>query len=422
VAGGLQVREGRGARARPPAGGGPARRGRGRRGPVAVLSVAVAAAAASVLVLTRSGPGAPAPPAAAVLQSGPIPKFGIAPGYHILYTVTTPGLAPSSEQIWVRRPFESVDETLAGASGQGLPYLTTVTRLGREVLRAGGGQPTELSMTVTPPPVDVRLDGIVADGVRAGRLALEGREVVAGRRCVVVRSARSLRSGPLQPLRAGPTYVDTCVDADGLVLDERTVRQGRVVSERRAVTVAEGAEAASGGDFTLSGALTPEDEGGGAISALAAGSLPPGRSWVLVRPPAGFVHLGRYAVEPPQPQAFSEAGSGPGGDPTGSLVVAVDDVFVRGPDVIVIEEGEALNGARFPAPAGGVTVDLGVLGRGQLLLSAVGTTVNAEPAAGTRFVRVTGTVSPEELVAVARSLSPVDRRTSTLVRVPGGVQ
>lgn len=414
--GGLRVREDGGTRARPPAVGGPVPR-TARRVPTVVLSVAVAAATASGLVLTRSGGvGAAAP----VSPGGP--QFGVASGYHILYSVTAPGQEPASEQIWVRRPFESVDETLAGGSGEGTPYLVTVTRLGREVLHANGGQPTELSVPVAPPPVDVRLDGIVADGVHDRRLALEGRQVVAGRRCVVVRSARSLRSGPLQPLGPEQTYVDSCVDAEGLVLDERTVRRGRVVSERRAVTVAEGADAAAGADYALTGALTPENEGGGAISALAAGSLPPGRSWVLARPPAGFVHLGRYAVEPPQPQAFDGAGSGPGGEPSGSLVVAIDDVFVRGPDVIVIEEGETLDGARFPAPSGGVPVDLGGLGRGQLFLSAVGTTVNAEPGDGTRFVRITGTVSPQELTALARSLLPVDQRTSTLVRVPGGVQ
>ena len=371
---------------------------------------------ASALVLTRSGGGAPA-------AGGPAPRFGVASGYHIVYRVTAPGQAASSEQVWVLRPFESVDETLAGGSGAGAPYLTTVTRLGREVLHANGGQPTVLSVPVVPPPVDVRLDGIVGDGVRAGRLAVQGRTVVAGRRCVVVRSARSLRSGPLPLLGTGGSYVDTCVDADGLVLDERTVRQGRVVSDRRAVTVGVGAGAAAGGDYGLSGALTPEDQGGGAISALAPGSLPPGRSWVLAQPPAGFTHVGRYAVEPPQPQAFTGDGAGvPTGDAAGSLVVAIDDVFVRGPDVIVVEEGETLDGSRFPAPAGGQPVDLGGLGRGQILLSAVGTTVNAEPAGGTRFVRITGTVGPEELVAVARSLRPVDERTGTLVRVPGGVQ
>ena len=413
--GGLRVREERGARARPAAPR-PARRWR-RRGPLVVLSSALTVAAGSALVLSRSGSGGAAPASA-----GPVPHFGVASGYHILYRVTAPGQAPSSEQLWVRRPFESVDETLAGGSGQGSPYLTTVTRLGREVLHANGGQPTVLSVPVAPPPVDVRLDGIVSDGVRHGRLALEGRAVVAGRRCVVVRSARSLRSGPLQPLGAGGSYVDTCVDADGLVLDERTVRGGRLVSDRRAVVVEIGADVASGGDFGLTGSVTPEDQGGGAINALTPDSLPPGRSWILAAPPAGFVHAGRYAVEPPQPQAFTGgAGVSTGGNPAGSLVVAIDDVFVRGPDVIVIEEGETLNGARFTPPAGGEPVDLGVLGRGQLLLSAVGTTINAEPSNRTRFVRITGTVGSEELLAVARSLTPVDQRTSTLVRIPGAL-
>jgi hypothetical protein len=404
-------------RSRPP-GSAPRARSRGPvPAPLLILSIVVALAAGSAVVLTRSGGGAGA------AAAGPIPRFGVVSGYHIVYRTTVPGQAPGTEQVWVRRPFGSVDEILGGAPGSGPPTLTTVTRLGREVLQANGGQPTVLSGPVAPPPADVRIDGIVSDGVHTGRLALEGRAVVAGRRCTVLRSAGSLRSGPLRLLAAGTSYVDSCVDTDGLLLDERTVRDGRVVSDRRAVTVATGAGAASGGDYGLTGAVTPEDQGGGAISALAPGSLPPGRSWVLPRPPTGFVDVGRYAIEPPQPQAFTGGGVGPlTGDAAASLVVGIDDVFVRGSDVIVVEEGETLNGARFPAPTGGRAVDLGPLGRGQLLLSAVGTTVNAEPADGTRFVRITGTVGAAELVALARSLRPVDERTSTLVRVPGGVQ
>lgn len=400
----------------------PASRRRRRAPWLAGLAALAAGVTALVSFLVASG-GAASDGSRPAGAAGPPPTFSVPSGYHVVYRVTAPGQTPSTEQLWVRRPFETVDETLSGPPPGGSLYLATVTRLGREVLHAGSGQPTELSVPVAPAPVDVRLDGVVGAALRSGRLALEGRAVVAGRRCRILRSGRSLRSGPLPVLRGGSSYVDSCVDADGLVLDERTVKGGRLLSDRRAVSVAVGTGPAAGGDYTLKGVPTPEDQGGGAINALTPDSLPPGRSWVLSAAPQGFAHVGKYAVEPPQPQAFAQGGFGPlGSDAAGSLVVAIDDVYVRGPDIIVIEEGETMNGARFAPASGGESVDLGVLGRGQLLLSATGTTVAAEPANGTRFVRVIGNVASDLLLQVARSLTVVDQKSSTLVRVPGVVR
>jgi len=63
-----------------------------------------------------------------------------------------------------------------------------------------------------------------------------------------------------------------------------------------------------------------------------------------------------------------------------------------------------------------------VLGAGQLVLSATASSVVAEPAGESNFVRVTGTVDPRLLVQTARSLVAVDMGSrNTLVTIPGGV-
>jgi hypothetical protein len=117
--------------------------------------------------------------------------------------------------------------------------------------------------------------------------------------------------------------------------------------------------------------------------------------------------MARYAVVPSQPQAYQsrDLTANPFGPP-GSLVVSIDDVYVRGADAIVIEQGSTVNDAKFKPPSGADAVDLGpALGRGQLLLSASASEVDAEPDGGVRFVRVVGTVPSQELIALARSMT-----------------
>ena len=97
------------------------------------------------------------------------------------------------------------------------------------------------------------------------------------------------------------------------------------------------------------------------------------------------------------------------------MVTAVDDVYVRDADVVIVEQGQTLGGAPFQPPTGGRAVDLGRLGQGQVLLSAKASSVTALLGSGS-FVRVSGTVPPQDLTAVARSLEP--RPPGTIVTVP----
>ena len=355
-----------------------------------------------------------------------LPASSVPTGYHVVYVEGLPGAAASTEELWVRRPFESVDQTLSGPPPGETIFVSTVSRLGHQILHAGPtSQAALLNVPVMAAPADVRLDAVYAAARNAHLLQFRRDDVVAGRRCTVLRSAQSLRSPPLVALSAHPkSYVDTCVDETGLILREQSVRDGALATSRTAVSVAVGPAAGDEGAYAMSGVPTPYDQGGGSITPLTPDSLPPGRTWVLRQPPAGFALRGRYVVIPPQPQA-STAGPGgsaaaPGG-PT-SLVVTLEDVYVRGPDVLVVEQGGTSNNARFAPPSGGRPVDLGVLGAGQLVLAATASSVVGTPAGESKFVRVTGTVDPRVLVQTARSLVSVDMGSrNTLVTIPGGV-
>lgn len=379
-------------------------------------------ALAVVVILVVTAPWSGGPPEIGGVplgsQGGPLPSFSSpAPSaYHLVYRVTASGQPPYREELWVERPFQSMDVTGSGPAAS----LTIVSRLGAQVLKSGNGAaPTLVRVPVGPPAGDVRIDQVLAPAVAAGRLLVIGRDSVLGRACRVLRSAASLRApGPLLPLRAGNSYVDSCVDRDGIVLEERDYRNGSPTQLRRAVSLQVGMTAGAGGDYRLSAVPTPFDQGGGSFVRLTFSSSPPGVSWYPGRLPAGFVHSGRYDVIPSQPQAFSPDDPQPfgvSGLPAG-LVTELDDAFVRGPDLIVLQQGETAGGARFQPPTGGEAVDLGGMGRGQLLLSAGGSVVTAEPEGGSQFVRVSGTVDPSVLLAVARSLRV--EPPGTLVTIP----
>lgn len=396
-------------------GGQPPRRRRRRTIAAALAVVAVAAVVATTLVVTRGDGGA-----ASVAASGSA-SFAAVDAYHVTYAVTgtgsaqIPGASMTTEQLWVRRPFESVDVTLDGPPPGNTAYLTMVNRLGAQVLQSGNDQTIQLRVPAAAAPQDVRADVLIPAGLRAGLVEREGTAVVAGHPCQVFRTAASLRAGPLPPLTSDKRYTDTCLDANGIVLQERNVDHGRLLSQRRAVSVSTGAGSVAGAPFDLPGAPQPTNSGGGAFRALTLSSRPPGGSWALLHPPTGFRHVGRYAVIPPQPQAA--AASGLGSAPQAGLITEMDDVFVRGGDVIVVQQGATLNGAEFKPPPNAQSVDAGIVGSGQLQLGASMVTVTAEPYGGRRFVRVSATLPPDDVVTLARSL--VAQPGGTLTRLDG---
>lgn len=380
---------------------------RRRRGRVVAVAVLAVVAVASTLTALLAGGSRTA-----------VETFATPASYHVTYAVTTVHAVTSTEQLWVRRPFDSVDITYNGPPPGATPSLVLVYRLGVQVVKAANAQAGLLHVPAAVAPLDVRADIVVPAALRAHELKVVGHARVLGRSCQVFRTAAPLRAGPLPPLRARSSYVDTCIDRAGIVLRETQVSEGRVASDRRAVQVQTGDAALAGASFDMSGTATPFDAGGGAFTPLTLTSRPPGSSWDLRRLPSGFQHRGRFAVVPPQPQLFGQGGGGFGsmGLP-GGLVTEMDDVYVRGADVIVLQQGSTLNGAAFRLPDNAVGVDLGRLGHGQLLVAGNGTTVVAEPGNGKGFVRLSGTLPTRELVALMRALTK--QPGGTLTRLHG---
>lgn len=376
--------------------------------PVVILAVVVSAlAAVTVTLATRSSTPSYRPVA-----------FRVPVAYTVRYVVAT-GSSPTTEVLTVRRPFDEADITYAGTQATGTPNLTVVHRLGAQVLKAGNAEASRLHVPASAAPLDVRADLVVPAGLRAGALKARGSSVVAGRPCQVFRSNRPLGAGPLLPLTSTSTYTDTCIDGDGIILRETRHNAGKTVSDRRAVSVQTGDAAVATGVFDLTAAATPFDQGGGAFTALTLDSRPPGRSWALLQPPVGFQHVGRYAAVPPQPQLFAGGGQGTGqmGLP-GGLVSEMDDVYVRGADAVVLQQGSTLNGAKFALPDHATAVSLGALGNGQMLIAGNVTTVVAEPGNGEHFVRLSATLPPDDVIALMRSLAA--QPGGTLTRLPGG--
>jgi len=336
-----------------------------------------------------------------------LPAAGAAPlDYHIVYRVTTTGDVVNTEDLWVHRPFEAEDSIYAGPTVSGSPISSIVDRLGRQLVHSGG-QPSVLEPVPAPTAFDVRLDA-VAGAVKDGTLAAVGRQVIAGRDCRMYRSQQALGAGPLDGKPAAADHVDSCVDGQGLVLETRRVANGKTVQTRQATSVSVGADAA-GHQYATVGTHLPLRQGGGAVVTISDTSRPPELPfWQLASPPDGFSHAGRFAVVPPQPPA----GPAP---TTANLATEVDDVYVRGADVITVAQGQQPGSGPYQQPADGTSVDAGRVGRGQLTLSSLASSVTV-PSRSSSFVRVTGTVAPDQLLAVARSLE--QQSPGTIATVP----
>ena len=320
--------------------------------------------------------------------------------YRIVYRLDDLGderIAPSTDVVWVRQPFESRLETSSGAPpGDTLQSIqvATVDRLRLGTL----SEPLVVARVPGLAVSDLRLAPILDDSLDTGLLELREQRIVADRRCQVVRSGTLLGAGPLVPLTRAE-HADSCIDDEGLLLEEVLYRDGEPTLHRIAVEVDIAPRLASGlfdtGDIVL-----PVDKGGGSARAVDpdAGSLGP--FWVLPRnrPPDGFTRVGRFSIIPPQPNRFAA-----GQDP--AVVAGTADVFVRDADFVVVYQGGTIGQVDpFPATPGAPAIDGGALGEGELLLSALGTELRFPQRRG-RFVHVIGTLAPDDLRALARSLT-----------------
>ena len=281
----------------------------------------------------------------------------------------------------VERPFRSRLE-----SGD----LVRVADFGYFGEREAGDETEVLTAVPVPAPGDIRADLLDLD---------DGGEVrrVAGRACQVHTFGAQLLVGTV----AEGDDTESCIDADGLVLEEIVRDDDGIVTRWTALEV-DTAPAATDADFVLEGvAARSAAEGGGSLRAVEPTSRSVGQFYEIAEVPAGFVLRGRYAVVPPQE-------ANPENERTRAHVIAgVVDVWVRGIDVLVLEQGGTLG--RVPPfgghPNGTPEDELSSQYRGvaESIPGAHANEVRVLLPPG-RYVKVTGTLPIADLIEMVASL------------------
>jgi hypothetical protein len=366
---------------------------------VAVVTVSITAAivtaARHTATIRRSG--------SEVIPAGPPVAVDITPtDYRIEYRVEeriSGGVRVSTEKVSVRRPFESRLETWDGAP----PGRTRVSTEIAALARSAAERAKAAALVMQQPPAiataDVRASASLPVALAKQLVQQREQRRVAGATCQVYRSAVRLTDEPFRPPTAA-AYVDSCLDGHGLLVEEVRVASGKIDLHRVAVAV-DVTPSLAAGTFAIGAPTVDVKNGGGSTRAVDPTTTPAGQFLQLDAPPAGFTLLGRYAVVPPQPENFS--------DPLreGMRRAAVIDAYVRGADAILIERGGTLRGQDpWTKDPSNPTIDAGSLGPAELLLSGRQVEVRVLTGGG-HYLRIVGTLPPDDLAAIARQLHPV---------------
>lgn len=329
------------------------------------------------------------------VRSEPFAIVDRAQPYRIVYRLDDrgdPNIEPSTDEVWVRPPFESRLETSSGAAVQSV-QIASIDRLRLGTLE----QPLVIARVPGLAVSAVRIEHVLDDGFDAGLLVEVGRRTILGRPCEVIRSGTLLGAGPLVPI-TDAEHAETCVDAESIVLEETLFAAGKPTIHRIATEVDTSADLDD--DLFAVGALTAAvDKGAGSTRPVDPDTGALGSFWVLPSRavPRGFTHTGRYSIVPPQSDRFAVPGNP-------AIVAGTADVFVRGADFVVVwQGGTAGRVVAYPPTPGARRVDGGALGDGEAVLSALGNEVRFARPHG-KFVHVVGTMTVRELSAIARDL------------------
>ena len=327
----------------------------------------------------------------------------------LVYLVRSPGNADISEQIWVKRPFQSRLESYAGPR-PGPVTTETETGLRHNANRSGEAAP----VVITRPPglagADLRVDPVLGDAIAAGLLERREWRRVLDRPCQVFRAGASVSSGELRRPTPDGEYADICIDQRGHVLEDWWIGEdGRPIQQRLAIDIEDGVPIADDFFRLPTTPTVAADQGAGSVKAISADSKPPeAEFYVLDSPPPGFVHQGRFTVVPAQAGLLDPA-------QRTSIMASVADVFVRGPDFLIVDQGGTLGGKpAFEYGEDTKKADLGPLGQGEERLAFSGNEVRVILPTG-RHVRVHGTLPIGDLVAIARALRATPGGTLTFL-------
>lgn len=315
------------------------------------------------------------------------------------------GLVITTDDVRVARPHRGRLESFAGApDDRGELVGGQVSDLTRLSVPSVGSRP---ALTIRIPPDiagnDLRFGAILEWAVGQGFLQRRERRSVLDRPCTVYRAGEPVTAGVLTPLLPGvegaDNYADACISDRGILLEEVWVTDGKVLRRKLAVALDEGASLDEA-DFPISDRVLPEAEGATTIRAVEPASRPEGPFWVLDAPPAGFVGPQRFVVVVPDDS--TDRGDAP--PDRRKTMASVVDLYVRGVDLLVVDQGGTIGSVqRRGVPEAAPRATAGALGEVGIIPGFRTVEVRAALSGG-RFVRVVGTLPPDELVAVAASL------------------
>ena len=328
--------------------------------------------------------------------------------YRVADTATDVG-DMTTEEVKVRRPFDArivVRDANADAGNVRTERLTVLTTL---AAKSSDGRWTAFSIGPNLATSDLRFGPALDQAIEEGDIEVRERRRVLGRECQVFRAGSTLAAGILTPYERGARdFADVCVDEAGLVVEEVWTLDGKRVQRRVAVEVDE--DVAFDDDdpaFRLPANVSRVSaaSGGGSARKLAEGSLPPGAFWDVGAGglPEGFSPLGRWAVVTPNIEVMR--------DPTQASVPktasSVSSVWVRGADLLVVDQGVVSGSAGLPSPTTSRPVDLGGLGLGEAFTDFRTNEVRVSTGRAGEFVRIYGTLPLPLLVEVARAMTVV---------------
>jgi hypothetical protein len=316
--------------------------------------------------------------------------------YRIVYQVLTPDSTTEEERI-VHRPF---DAHVIVRDGDGNVTAERWSALGALVTRSQGGEAVAIDTAIAPAASDLRPDRFGARLEAAGRLEAGESVSVSGRACTRAKEVGAVAVAPDATSGSTPTtlsvLVERCVDALGLVLEERwTTVGGERVLTKRAVDLDLGDDVPA--IEVPDVAPLPPEQGNGAVREVEADATPPFQEAWALPAPAGFTFVGRFAVQP--------ARLGSAGAAAGEADLALyTDVWVRDGDLLLLDQGASRSGnPPFDPDTVLGPVELPGLGSAELALDLRLAEVRLRRPEG-GFVRVAGTVDPDELVELARTL------------------
>jgi hypothetical protein len=391
--------------------------------PLAVAVVLLAGGGIFALVQRGGGGGPTQYSLTSELAAGSSGDFAISTtpaAYHLVYKVDNFGSSATStssassdggtttttQEYTIRRPFDAHLVSKAGAPPGTDEQWSLIWNLGKYGQTTSGGSPEVGQVAPQAALGDIRLDATLTDLVADAKFVAKERRIVLGRECQVYRTGQAVETLSV----AAPTntdYAEACIDSDGLLLEEVVVSSGKL-AERLIATSVDDQTAPADSVFTITGDPTPLAQGGSQLSPIDATTKPADGYWGLATPPTGYTLQGRYVLQTPADQSASDTSASTTTTSTTAPPAPVPsyvDVYVNGPDTIIVRQGPTAGEPQSDATQG-TSVDLGALGSAPLGATLTGSHIVAHPAAPAAwYVELQGTVGRDTLKQVASQLT-----------------